>query len=129
MRPFFSNLYTLSEKPIKVSRNFPPIKGKDVMDHASYHPGIWLAFGDIGGADVWRMKAQVKHVDLFDLKEGKNKASFKVKNQYVNGKVIVCEEVCTYSIAKLKVVTGLDTILSSIPKIVIFILEIKKRWD
>ncbi len=99
-RPFFANLYSLSDKPIKVSRNFPPIEGKDVMDHGSYHPGIWLAFGDIGGADVWRMKAQVKQVDLSEVKAGKNRASFKVKNHYLKGGALICEEECTYSIVR-----------------------------
>ena len=114
-RPFFSNLYTLGDKPIKVSRNFPPIKGKDVMDHSSYHPGIWLAFGDIGGADVWRMKAEVKQVDLLKVNPGKNQASFKVRNHYLKGDLLICEEECTYSIVRVQdgYWIGYDSVFSS----------------
>jgi len=31
------------------------------VDHATMHPGIWMAFGDISGQDFWRNKATIRH--------------------------------------------------------------------
>ena len=57
-RPYFCDIRTLSG--VQVSRNHPPIEGQDVADHPEFHPGLWLAFGDISGNDYWRLKAKVK---------------------------------------------------------------------
>ena len=35
----------------QVTRNHPPVAGVDATDHDTMHPGIWLAFGDLGGTD------------------------------------------------------------------------------
>ena len=42
-------------------RTHPPGDG-DATDHATMHPGVWLAFGDINGEDFWRNKARIEHV-------------------------------------------------------------------
>lgn len=59
LRPYFSSVHTLDG--IQVTRNHPPIPDVDPADHATMHPGIWLAFGDISGQDFWRNKAAVRH--------------------------------------------------------------------
>lgn len=58
-RPHFANLRALDGTPI--TRTHPPdaVTDKGNDDHAEFHPGLWLAFGDIGGADVWRLKGTV----------------------------------------------------------------------
>jgi len=43
-RPYFANVR--APGGVQVTRNHPPVKGEDPLDHATYHPGIWLAFGD-----------------------------------------------------------------------------------
>lgn len=60
LRPFFANASLING--LKVTRNHPPIKGIDQLDHSELHPGIWLAFGDINGEDYWRNKASMEHV-------------------------------------------------------------------
>jgi Methane oxygenase PmoA len=61
-RPYFCNLH--SSTGIKLTRNHPPIEGQDQVDHATMHPGVWLAFGDINGFDFWRNKANIQHIDF-----------------------------------------------------------------
>lgn len=58
-RPYFANLRSKSGE--KVTRNHPPISGQDALDHATMHPGIWLAFGNLNGQDFWRNKAAIQH--------------------------------------------------------------------
>jgi hypothetical protein len=59
-RPYFAHVKTL--EGVQVTRNHPPLPGKDKRDHPTMHPGIWMAFGDLDGSDFWRNKAKVKHV-------------------------------------------------------------------
>ncbi len=97
LRPYFAHVHAPNGK--QVTRNHPPVEGKDATDHAAMHPGVWLAFGDLGGADFWRNKATVKHVEFVErpntTKDGGN---FAVKNRYVSGEKTVCEETCRISI-------------------------------
>lgn len=58
-RPYFAHIHT--PDGIQVTRNHPPVPGVDLVDHATMHPGIWLAFGDISGQDFWRNKATIRH--------------------------------------------------------------------
>jgi hypothetical protein len=58
-RPFFANLR--APGGIRITRNFPPIAGADAADHADMHPGLWLGFGDINGADFWRNGGAMRH--------------------------------------------------------------------
>lgn len=60
LRPYFANVRTRDGSP--VTRNHPPVPGVDPDDHDTMHPGVWLAFGDINGADFWRNKAAIEHV-------------------------------------------------------------------
>jgi hypothetical protein len=61
-RPYFAPLRTPSG--FEVTRPHPPIEGVDPTDHADMHPGLWLAFGNLGGADFWRNRdcCRVEHV-------------------------------------------------------------------
>jgi len=59
LRPYFARVHT--PDGIQVTRNHPPVAGTDPADHDTMHPGIWLAFGDIGGQDFWRNKATIRH--------------------------------------------------------------------
>src|SRR5688572_13917128 len=38
-RPYFRHVHTPSG--IQVTRNHPPVAGKDLDDHPTFHPGIW----------------------------------------------------------------------------------------
>ncbi|MCC6491073.1 MAG: PmoA family protein [Candidatus Hydrogenedentes bacterium] len=101
-RPYFCNV--MAPNGVQVTRPNPPDpllnKGND--DHPEFHPGIWLAFGDIGGMDVWRNKGRVRHVRFVDAPHGENgTGAFTVENVYESGgrpPQTVCREVCTYTI-------------------------------
>lgn len=60
LRPYFANLHGPSGA--KITRNHPPIAGKDAADHDTMHPGLWLGFGDISGVDFWRNHGRIQHV-------------------------------------------------------------------
>ncbi len=95
-RPYFKDLY--APGGIQVTRNHPPREGVDPTDHAEYHPGLWLAFGDLGGADFWRNKAAVRHVEFIKPPvSDERKGHFTVRNAYMQRDVRVCEEVCRYT--------------------------------
>lgn len=95
-RPHFAHIK--SPGGLQVTRNHPP-QPNDVQDHRDLHPGIWLAFGDLGGADFWRNKARVQHVRFEDAPEGgPGRGSFTVVNRYLDGDRIVCEEFCRHKI-------------------------------
>ncbi len=97
LRPYFAHLHAPNGK--EVTRRHPPVEGKDATDHAAMHPGLWLAFGDVSGADFWRNKGTVTHVEFVEKpKTSKDGGSFAVKNRYVSGEKTVCEEVCRISI-------------------------------
>lgn len=56
-RPFYYHLH--APDGVQVTRNHPPVEGKDATDHDTFHPGLWLSFGDLNGQDYWRNKARV----------------------------------------------------------------------
>jgi len=62
LRPYFTNVR--APGGFQVTRNHPPVQGQDADDHATMHPGIWLAFGDINGVDFWRNKGRIEHLRL-----------------------------------------------------------------
>jgi len=63
-RPYFCTL--LAPSGLQVTRNHPPRPNVDPVDHDTFHPGLWLAFGDLDGADSWRLKAPVVHERFSD---------------------------------------------------------------
>ena len=64
LRPYFANVH--APGGLKATRNHPPIAGVDATDHDTMHPGLWLAFGDISGADFWRNKGRLEHVRFIE---------------------------------------------------------------
>jgi len=97
LRPYFSGLK--APHGVQVTRNHPPHKDIDADDHATMHPGLWVAFGDINGKDFWRNKGRVEHTGF--IKEPytqKKQAGFTVKNRYIADNKIVCEEICRITI-------------------------------
>lgn len=98
-RPYFKSVRAPDHT--QVTRNYRPIAGKDTMDHPEFHPGIWMAFGDISGNDYWRLKAPVKYEGLaepFAVSPGKG--SFAVRNRYVSAQdsdQVICNEVCRFT--------------------------------
>ncbi|REJ91891.1 MAG: hypothetical protein DWQ34_12755 [Planctomycetota bacterium] len=100
-RPYFCDVCTPAG--VQVTRNHPPEEG-DLLDHATFHPGIWMAFGDLSGHDSWRLKAAVRHVEFVrEPAAGDGVASFSVRNRYLteDGDSTICEEVCRYEIELL----------------------------
>lgn len=95
-RPFFCNL--TEPGGVRISRNHPPAPD-DPQDHELLHPGMWLAFGDLSGADSWRLTAPVKHVRFVQEPrvEGQE-LRMAVENAYLqaDGKTEVCRETCVY---------------------------------
>lgn len=83
LRPHFRDVF--APDGTRITRSYPPDperdKGND--DHATYHPGIWLAFGDIGGVDVWRMKGRVRHIEfVLEPEVRAGIGSFTIRNRY-----------------------------------------------
>ena len=71
----------------------------DLEDHPTFHPGIWLAFGDLSGADFWRNRARVRHVEFMREPQGRaGRGSFAVRNSYETSAKAICTEECTIEI-------------------------------
>lgn len=97
-RPYFAHVK--SPCGIQVTRNYPPQQG-DPKDHATFHPGIWLSFGDINGNDYWRLKSKVEHEMFVEQpKGGAGAGTFTVRNYYMttDGKDRVLAELVKYTI-------------------------------
>ena len=95
LRPYFKDLH--APNGAAVTRNHPPKEGIDPDDHATMHPGLFLAFGDLGGADFWRNKAKVEHAGFVEAPcVEKGVGRFAVRNRYVAEGRVVCEEICAY---------------------------------
>lgn len=99
-RPYFAHVHAPTGK--QVTRNHPPIEGTDATDHATMHPGLWLAFGDLDGVDYWRNKGQIVHRRfLAPPIGGRGQGSFTEEKEYLrpDGSV-VCTELfqCTFSV-------------------------------
>lgn len=99
-RPYFCDVHTPSG--LQVTRHHPPAEN-DLQDHATFHPGIWLAFGDLSGADSWRGKAAVEHVEFVEEPAIRNgSVSFRVRNRYWNPAhdAALCDEVCHFELSR-----------------------------
>lgn len=97
-RPYFAHVQ--SSCGVQVTRNYPPQAG-DPQDHSTFHPGIWLSFGDISGNDYWRLKAKVEHEMFVEQPEGgAGKGTFTVRNYYMStdGKDRLLSELVKYTI-------------------------------
>ena len=101
-RPYFTHVKTPGRT--QATRNHPPVEGKDATDHATMHPGIWLAFGDLDGEDFWRNKASIEHVRFVEAPgTGDNSATFTEEKQYVaaDGQT-VCRELFRWKLNALE---------------------------
>lgn len=97
-RPFFCNLHTPAGALVSRPR---PLPEGELSDHAEYHPGVWMAFGDLSGADDWRLKAPVRsRIGDARLSETGGRTSFTVNNTYLSadGITTLATEQCVYSI-------------------------------
>ena len=95
-RPYFKDLHAPGH--LQVTRHHPPREGIDPTDHPDYHPGLWLDFGDLSGADFWRNKARVEHVEFTQPPTvSADRAAFTVRNRYLKDDQTLCEEICTYT--------------------------------
>ena len=80
---------------MQVTRNYPPVGGQDSTDHDTIHPGLWLAFGDISGADFWRNKGVVRHAEfIVEPAVHEGVGTFVVRNEYLAMGKTLCEEDC-----------------------------------
>ncbi len=99
-RPYFAHLRAPGAP--QASRTYPPVVGKDRSDHGTYHPGLWMSFGDISGNDYWRLKARTVHDSMPQAPQGgKAKGAFEVHNHYLDQKdesKVVCEEDARFTI-------------------------------
>jgi hypothetical protein len=93
-RPFFANVK--APGGAAVTRPHPPIDADGPADHADMHPGIWLAFGDLAGADFWRNKGVVEQERL--EVDQRRPDTLRVENRYVSGGRIVCRESARYTV-------------------------------
>jgi hypothetical protein len=101
LRPYLAHVR--APDGAQVTRNLPPVAGTDRTDHDTMHPGIWLAFGDLDGADFWRNKGAVEHTEFVEnptAAEGVGR--FAVKNRYRDHDRVVCQEVCRIRIEALE---------------------------
>lgn len=97
LRPYFSHAHAPDGR--QLTRHHPPREGIDATDHATMHPGIWLAFGDLGGADFWRNKGRVELAEFVDKPAATNEGvKWKVKNRYVSGDRAVCHETAEHTV-------------------------------
>lgn len=99
-RPYFAHVK--APGGIQVTRRHPPVKDQDLTDHATMHPGIWLAFGDLQGTDFWRNKGRVTHVQFLQKPEViDGTATFAERKHYLTAEGdIICEELfrCAFEV-------------------------------
>lgn len=96
-RPYFMHVF--APNGVRVTREHPPPEGEN-DDHETMHPGIWMAFGDVNGADFWRNRARIRHVRFVEEPSSEDgRGSFAVERRYetFEGEVI-CTEICRYTI-------------------------------
>ena len=80
-RPYFMDLHTSGGT--RITRHNPPEPNTEASDHATMHPGLWLAFGRLNGEDYWRNKAKIEHVKFLQSPVIKsNQIHFSVLNAY-----------------------------------------------
>jgi hypothetical protein len=80
-RPYFMDLHTTGGT--RITRHNPAVPTTEASDHATMHPGLWLAFGRLNGEDYWRNKAKIQHVRFLQSPVIKsNQIRFSVLNAY-----------------------------------------------
>jgi hypothetical protein len=96
-RPFFEAIH--APDGTQATRSNPPIQGEGLADHPSFHPGLWLAFGDLNGADSWRNRDRIRHAGFADEPHGgPGRGHFAVRNLYEKGAEVIGGEICRVSV-------------------------------
>ena len=96
-RPYFTAVKAPSGQ--QVTRHHPPRAGVDSTDHDTMHPGIHLAFGELGGSDFWRNRGRVVHDGFVEVpRGGASGGGFVVRNKYLAGSRRVCQELCRHRV-------------------------------
>lgn len=96
-RPFFEAVHAPDGTPL--TRHNPPVEGVDPTDHPTFHPGLWMAFGDLNGADSWRNKDRIRHAGfLGEPKGGPGRGSFAVLNRHEKAGTVIAEETCRITV-------------------------------
>ena len=98
LRPYFAHLH--APDGTQVTRNLPPMAG-DANDHSTMHPGLWLGFGDISGADFWRNKGHVEVQFVEQPMASGSTGGFAVRNHYRSNDKSICSELCHIRISVL----------------------------
>ena len=97
-RPYFKDVFTPGG--LRVTRHFPPDPKTEATDHATMHPGIWLAFGRLNGQDYWRNKAIIlqKTVEISGQNSPES-CGFHVLNHYLKegGSDVILQESAHYN--------------------------------
>ena len=97
-RPFFAHVKTPDGR--QVTRNFPPIEGKDPTDHAYMHPGLSLGFAVLNGENFWHNDRGIVIQEGLtgEPRAGTSTAAFGVTNRYLaQDGSIVCREMAQYT--------------------------------
>ncbi len=95
-RPFLTHVHAPGGP--QVTRRNPPVPDQDATDHATMHPGIWLALGDLAGVDFWRNKGLVEHREFVERPvSNETGGHFVVRNHYRDGEHLICTEICRMS--------------------------------
>jgi hypothetical protein len=90
-RPFFETIH--APDGTQVTRHHPPVEGVDLTDHPTFHPGLWLAFGDLSGADSWRNKDRIRHAGFVEEPQGSpGRGMFAVRNRHERAGSVIGEE-------------------------------------
>jgi hypothetical protein len=100
LRPYFTQVHAPGGQ--QVTRQHPPRRDVDAVDHDTMHPGIWLAFGDISGGDFWRNKGRVEHVRFAEppkIQDGL--LTFAAENRYTSGERTLCKELARHGLREL----------------------------
>jgi hypothetical protein len=99
-RPYFAHVHAPGER--QVTRRHPPQEGEDATDHAAMHPGVWLAFGDLGGSDFWRNVGTVEFVEFVELPVVEQGiVEWTARFRYRAAEAVICEELARHTLRKL----------------------------
>lgn len=102
-RPYFCDV--TAPNGFQVTRNHPPVEGVDPTDHADYHPGLWMAFGDINGNDYWRNKAAVAFLGFEgepSFADGEGRFAARMEYRGEDGETAVCRETARHWIIPME---------------------------
>jgi hypothetical protein len=99
-RPYFARVHAPGEK--QVTRRHPPQEGEDATDHTTMHPGVWLAFGDLGGSDFWRNVGIVEFAEFVEPPVVEQDiVQWTARFRYRAAEAVFCEEVARHTIRKV----------------------------